>query len=60
MWKIEDIFDGAYGCEELQPGEKPKVSVRLINEKDEERYIYAEDEWLIQNGLDVGSVWIDK
>lgn len=26
MWKIKQIFDGDYGCEELQPGQKPKVS----------------------------------
>ena len=22
MWKIKQIFDGDYGCEELQPGQK--------------------------------------
>ena len=24
-WEIKHIFDGDYGCEELQPGEKAKV-----------------------------------
>ena len=32
MWKIKQIFDGDYGCEELQPGQKPKVSVTLVDD----------------------------
>ena len=33
MWKIKQIFDGDFGCEELAPGERPKVSVTLENEE---------------------------
>lgn len=29
-WEIKHIFDGDYGCEELQPGEKAKVSVATV------------------------------
>ncbi len=58
MWNIEEIFDGSYGCEELLPGEKPKVSVKLVNENGDEKYVYVEDDWLIEHGLDIGSVWI--
>ena len=57
MWTIEQIFDGDYGCEELQPGQKPKVSVTLENEYGEVRYVTAEDEWLTENGLEKGAVW---
>lgn len=57
MWKITQIFDGEFGCEELAPGEKPKVSVTLVNEAGEEKYVSVEDEWLLENGLDVGSIW---
>ncbi len=57
MWKIKQIFDGEFGCEELAPGEKPKVSVTLVNEAGEEKYVSVEDEWLLENGLDVGSIW---
>lgn len=57
MWKIKQIFDGEFGCEELAPGEKPKVSVTLENEAGEEKYVSVEDEWLLENGLDVGSIW---
>ena len=32
MWKIKQIFDGDYGCEELKPGEDPKLSVTLISD----------------------------
>ena len=57
MWKIKQIFDGEFGCEELAPGEKPKVSVTLVNEAGEGKYVSVEDEWLLENGLDVGSIW---
>lgn len=57
MWKIKQIFDGEFGCEELAPGEKPKVSVTLVNEAGEEKYVSVEDEWLLENGFDVGSIW---
>ena len=57
MWKIKQIFDGEFGCEELAPGDKPKVSVTLVNEAGEEKYVSVEDEWLLENGLDVGSIW---
>ena len=57
MWKIKQIFDGEFGCEELAPGEKPKVSVTLVTEPGEEKYVSVEDEWLLENGLDVGSIW---
>lgn len=57
MWKIRQIFDGEYGCEELAPGARPQVSVRLVNEAGETRDIAVEDAWLTERGLDVGSVW---
>lgn len=57
MWTIKQIFDGDYGCEELKPGEKPKVSVTLENEAGEVYHVSVEDEWLTENGLDVGSRW---
>ena len=25
MWKLKQIFDGEYGCEERQPGEKERA-----------------------------------
>jgi hypothetical protein len=60
MWIIQHIFDGEYGCEEAKPGSKPRVSVTLENESGELRYETVEDAWLTENGLDVGSVWIEK
>ncbi|MBE5845198.1 MAG: hypothetical protein E7302_13660 [Butyrivibrio sp.] len=57
MWKIKQIYDGDYGCEELLPGQKPKVSVTLINEKGTEKFVSVEDEFLDDNGLNVGSSW---
>ncbi len=57
MWKIKQIFDGDFGCEELQPGQKPKVSVTLVDETGNEKFVSVEDAWLIENGLDIGSAW---
>lgn len=57
MWKIKQIFDGDYGCEEMQPGDKVKVIVYLENEAGEEKSIRVEDDWLTEQGLDVGAVW---
>ncbi len=57
MWKIKQIFDGDYGCEELQPGQKPKVLVTLVDDAGNEILVSVEDVWLTENGLDVGSEW---
>ena len=60
MWKIIQIFDGEYGCEEMVLGAKPKVSVTLENEVHEQKYVSVEDEWLINNHLDEGSIWPEE
>ena len=52
MWKIKQIFDGDYGCEELAEGQSPKVSVTLVNESGQKKYVYVEDKWLVDSGLD--------
>ena len=57
MWKIKQIFDGDYGCEELQPGQNPRVSVTLTDDAGNERLVSVEDAWLLERGLDVGSRW---
>lgn len=54
------IFDGDYGCEELVPGTKSKVSVTLENECGEQKYISVEDGWLVENNLDIGSEWPEE
>ena len=55
--KIKQIFDGDYGCEELQQGQKPKVSVTLVDDAGNEKLVSVEDDWLTENGLDIGSEW---
>jgi hypothetical protein len=55
MWKIKQIFDGEYGCEELLPGDNVKVTVFLENDAGEEKSLRVEDDWLIKHGIDVGS-----
>lgn len=60
MWKIVQIFDGEYGCEELALGAKPKVSVTIENESGEQKYKSVEDAWLMDHHLDVGSIWSEE
>ena len=59
-WEIKHIFDGDYGCEELQPGEKAKVSVTLVNEKGETKVLSVEDLWLLDKNLSEGSIWPEQ
>ena len=56
-WTIKHIFDGDYGCEELRPGDEPKVTVTLINEYNEERTVQVPDSMLTKKNLDIGSKW---
>ena len=60
MWKIKQIFDGDFGCEELAVGEKPKVSVTLENEDGQTKFVSVEDEWLTEKGLNVGDAWPEE
>lgn len=59
-WEIKHIFDGDYGCEELQPGEKAKVSITLVNEKGETKVLSVEDQWLLDKNLSEGSIWPEQ
>ena len=60
MWKIKHIFDGNYGCEEASEEQAGKLSLTLINENGEERYVSVTDAWLTEKGLDEGSVWPER
>lgn len=57
MWKIKQIAEADFGCEERLPGEKLKCLVILENENGEKRRLEVEDEWLTEQGLDEGSMW---
>ena len=56
-WKIRQIFDGDYGCEERLPGQGPKVSVTLVDESGVEKNVSVEDNRLTERGLTEGSLW---
>ena len=57
MWKIKQMAEADFGCEERLPGEKLKCLVILENENGETRRLEVEDEWLTEQGLDEGSTW---
>ena len=46
MWKVKQIFDGEYGCEEREPGEKEQYLVVLVNENGEEQSFTATEDWI--------------
>ena len=48
MWKIKQIAEADFGCEERLPGEKLKCLVILENENGETRRLEVEDEWLTE------------
>ena len=54
MWKILNIFDGDYGCEELKDGETPKVTVTLEDENGNRRFFSVKDSVLYEKNLDEG------
>lgn len=57
MWKIGQIFDGDYGCEERMEGEEPTLSVTLENEKGQQMRVSVTDAWLRERDLDEGREW---
>ena len=67
MWKIKQIFDGDYGCEETcsETGQakEPMVSVTLVEEdtgengKEPIKYVTVPDRFLTEHGLEEGSDW---
>lgn len=56
MWKVKQIFDGEYGCEERLPGKKMKCLVTIEDEQGNVKSFTAEDEWLTNNHIDEGSI----
>ena len=60
MWKIKHIFDGNYSCEEASEEQTGELSLTLINENGEERYVSVTDAWMTEKGLDEGSIWPER
>lgn len=60
MWRIKHIFDGDFGCEERAPGQEDLVSVTIVSDGGEEKYVTVADAWLRERGLDVGSTWPEE
>ena len=58
QWTL--VLGGPKRSVDLLPGANPKVSVTLENEVHEQKYVFVEDEWLIENHLDEGSVWSEE
>ena len=59
-WRVKNIQEGDYGCEERQDDEKIKVIVTLENESGELRQLMAEDDWLYEKGIDEGDLWPEE
>lgn len=57
MWKIKDISESDYGCEERMPGEPLMAFVTIESDAGEEETFEVMDNWLITQKLDVGDEW---
>ncbi len=57
IWKIKEITEADYGCEERPEGEALKSLVILENSAGERKTAEVKDEWLRQNHLCEGSIW---
>lgn len=60
MWRIKQILEADYGCEERMPGEALKCLVYLEDENGIRRQLEAEDDWLRKENLDEGSIWPEE
>lgn len=60
MWTVTGIYDNDYGCEERNPEESLKYYVVLKNDNGEEKEILAEDSFLSERNIDVGSTWPEE
>ena len=56
-FKYDSLKCDPRSTEELQPGQKSKVSVTLVDDAGNEKLVSVEDDWLTENSLDVGSEW---
>ena len=56
MWRIKQIFDGEYGCEERSDEEKARCVVTLENERGERRELSVYDDWLKEKHLEEGTL----
>lgn len=59
MWKIKQICEADFGCEERMPGEPLMVLVTIESEDGRELRMEIADSWLIAQGLDEGDEWPD-
>lgn len=57
MWKIKEIFEADYGCEERMPGEPIRVCVRLQSDYGELVQFEVADSWLLSQELEEGDEW---
>ena len=57
MWKITNIDEADFGCEERMPGEPLLVLVTIENEDGERLHFEMPENWLLMQELDVGDEW---
>ena len=57
MWKIIRIQEDDFGCEERPEDWEPQVIVTLEDDSGHRRQLRAADRLLLEQGLDVGSIW---
>lgn len=48
---------GTMAVKNCSQGRSPSVSVTLVDDEGNEKYVSVEDDWLTENRLDIGSEW---
>lgn len=59
MWIVKNIMEADFGCEERTDNKPLMVLVILESEDGRTIQFEAEDEWLIEQGIDEGDEWPD-
>lgn len=57
MFTVSRIYDDDYGCEERMPNATKMAIVYLKDENGNEKELKVPDEFLVQNGIEEGSIW---
>ena len=60
VWKVKNVWEADYGCEERLPGEPLKCLVELENEAGDMKQLTVEDDWLTEQGIEEGSSWPER
>lgn len=57
MLTVSKIYDDDYGCEERMPNAPKMAIVYLKDDEGNEKELKVPDDFLVENGIEEGSIW---